>query len=167
MKVHFVNLIFLTVLLLSACGKKEKECGPRCQVDQFCDDGVCKCRDDQFALGYYCIDRCSYCFEGTIPCGCNDRYIIMTDQLKQGSAGLISPGPGPNAIGNGSTSVRLMSENKYKFLIPKYCTIDGKKCTHLEVIMDNSDSTQLKLVARYLKLPDNDTLAVCNAVFTR
>jgi hypothetical protein len=166
MKALFVNFIILAFLLLASCCKKEKECNPACGPLQTCDDGVCKCKTDQFILGNSCVSRCKDCYEGAFSCGCTDKYVIDASKFELGEVVLnyVQSGSSP---GIGSTDVRNVGQSTYKFSIPRSCTIGDKKSTDIEFTVDKSDSLQLKVEARYHILPSNETLEICSAVFTR
>ncbi len=145
----------------------KKECNPSCGPLQFCDDGVCSCKADQFLIGNSCLSRCENCFEGSFDCGCTDKYIFNTSAFDDSSVLLNFVITGTIGISNANTTVTKLSPTRYRFLIPRSCDVGDRKSTHIEFFVDRADLTQLNVDARYHILPSNETLATCSAIFTR
>lgn len=165
---RILNLILFTVFIMSmSCCDKEKECNPSCGPLQFCNDGVCSCKNDQFLLGNSCISKCENCFEGSFDCGCTDKYLIDATKFENSSVIIHYNIPNTFTNPNVSTIVTKIGESKYRFLINRSCDVGDRKSTNIEFIVDKSDATQLKVDARYHILPSNETLATCSSVFTR
>lgn len=163
-------LAFICFLILVSTGcRKDKECNPTCGPLQQCDDGVCSCPNGKYLLGNSCIDKCTYCFEGSFSCGCTDKYVFdiskFDDNRRQISLHYVIPGT--ISISNGMTDVTKLGENVYRFNIPRRCDVNGNKSTNIEFTVDKSDSSKLKVQARYHVLPSNETLGTCETVFTK
>lgn len=155
-----LSLAVFLLLVLSSCDKEmEKECIQTCGPLQFCENGVCRCSDDQFLLGNTCEDRCADCFEGSFECGCDHKYIFDVSQFNWFQYKIANSG-------SGSSGTTKISETMFKTLIVRSCDIGDKKSTHIEFIIDTSDSTKLDVNARYYVLP-NETFATCSSVFTK
>lgn len=159
--------IFFILILASCC--KEKECNPSCGPFQICNDGICSCQSDEFLLGNSCIKRCTECFEGSFTCGCTDKYVfdLSPFNLNPKQVTIHYKINGTIAIANLMTDVKELSSTEFRFSIPRLCDISGNKSTHIEFTLDTSDSPNIKVDARYLILPTNETLTTCSTTFTK
>lgn len=161
-------LIFaITLLILGGCCDPEKECDPTCGAKQHCEDGTCVCPDNQYLLGNSCVDKCEDCYIGSLDCGCFNQFIFDISKFDtphpQVTLHYLDQGNYPSKAG---TNVRRLN-GTYTFFVPRYCDIDGKRATDIEFITRKIDGDRLEVTARYLKLPSNDALATCTAVFTK